>query len=106
MLSKLCVCMCVFDCVCLSVCVCVSAPRLCGSVTDRMRPLSRRCWGDNRYCSPRCAAAALARYARRGRLLPGLAEEEPGEYGHTLTEATVMSAFAVFFMIRDKIMSL
>lgn len=36
------------------------APHLCGSVTDRMRPLDRRCRGDNQYGSPRCAAPALS----------------------------------------------
>lgn len=40
--------------------VCLCAPRLCGSVTDRMRPLSGRCWGDNQYCSPRCVNPTLS----------------------------------------------
>lgn len=35
-------------CAGLFVCLCVHISYLCGSVTDRMRPLSRSCWGDNR----------------------------------------------------------
>lgn len=92
--------------VCAGLCVHVCASCLCGSVTDRMRPLSRGCWGDNQYRSPQCAATALSPYECRGE-----AAAEPGWEGargvgtHT-HRGPLMLAFAVFFMIRDKIMSL
>lgn len=77
----------VYICVGLFVCLWVCNPPLCGRVTDRMRPLSRRCWGDNQYCSPRCVATVLLLYAWWGRQLQTLAEEEPGEYGHVHAQA-------------------
>lgn len=86
MLSKLRACMCVFECVPMHMQACfvyLCAPRLCGSVTDRMRPLSGRCWGDNQYCSPRCVNTTLSCFLRREML----AEGEPGEYGHAPSEA-------------------
>lgn len=104
MLSKLSACVfdCAYLCAGLFVCVCVCAPSLCGSVTDRMRPLSRRCWGDNRYCSPRCTATALSLCMSKGGCCRGRAR---GVWTRT-HRGPPMTASAVFFMIRDKIMSL
>lgn len=67
--------------------VCLRALPLCGSVTDRMRPLTAEGAGETINTARQGVQMQPSRYVWRGRLLSSLAEEEPGEYGHALAVA-------------------
>lgn len=84
-----------------------STSSLCGRVTVRMRPLSRDDQGDDQYRSPMCVAATLCPYVRRGGVRSWWGRAwGVGMHARHRPHPPPMPSFSVFFMIRDKIMSL